>query len=89
MCTQSIHEEDTESYEFWGERGLTTAGTLDVKQCTYQGRRVLERGRSCRNNNGERAECRLGRDLKSCLSITSMIRRLKENFDYLSWTDAK
>jgi hypothetical protein len=41
VYTKYTYEEDTESYEFWGERGLTTVGTLDIKQCTYQGRRVL------------------------------------------------
>lgn len=41
VYTKYTYEEDTESFEFWGERGLTTVGTLDIKQCTYQGRRVL------------------------------------------------
>lgn len=41
VYTKYTYEEDTESYEFWGERGLMTVGTLDIQQCTYQGRQIL------------------------------------------------
>ena len=41
VYTKYTYEEETEPYEFWGERGLRKVGTLDIKQCTYQGRKVL------------------------------------------------
>lgn len=32
---------DLETYEFWGSLGVHSVGTLDVKECTYAGRKIL------------------------------------------------
>lgn len=41
LSTKYTYEEEVEPHEFWGERGLHQVGTLDIKECSYQGRAVL------------------------------------------------
>jgi hypothetical protein len=41
LSTKYTYEQDIDTYEFWGERGSRCLNSLDIKQCEYQGRQVL------------------------------------------------
>jgi hypothetical protein len=41
VYTNYTYKEETQDYEFWGQRGIEKIGTLDVHQCMFAGRPVL------------------------------------------------
>jgi hypothetical protein len=41
VYTEYTYHEDDEPYEFWGERGTSKVGSLDIRVCTFWGRPIL------------------------------------------------
>lgn len=41
VYTKYTYDEEMQAVEFWGQRSIERIGTLDIKECTYAGRRVL------------------------------------------------